>query len=293
MLLMTLNIATAMLLMACQDAKGPDQAGKADPPFLAEFAKIKAATEKLMQDVEKGYTDAKTEKEKEAFVQKATETFDREGTPFASKALALVKPHAQDPAAIEILTWILSYFPSSPAAVQAADLLIQHHLTNPKTLETASRLVSAPMPWAEKLHRALIAADLPREKKGRALFQLARCLKAKAAMPSQLKDLDASTARIMELRFGKNYIAGLRSADTAKLEAEAIGVFKEVADKYGDEKYGPKRLSEWAHSAIYEIQNLSIGKAAPEISGEDIDGGKLKLTDYRGKVILLDFWGHW
>jgi cytochrome oxidase Cu insertion factor (SCO1/SenC/PrrC family) len=37
----------------------------------------------------------------------------------------------------------------------------------------------------------------------------------------------------------------------------------------------------------------NIGKEAPEIEGEDIDGNRFKLSDYRGKVVLLDFWGHW
>jgi len=36
-----------------------------------------------------------------------------------------------------------------------------------------------------------------------------------------------------------------------------------------------------------------VGQAAPEIESEDLDGQKFKLSDYRGKVVLLDFWGHW
>jgi thiol-disulfide isomerase/thioredoxin len=35
----------------------------------------------------------------------------------------------------------------------------------------------------------------------------------------------------------------------------------------------------------------AIGTLAPEIEGEDLDGETLKLSDYRGKVVLLDFWG--
>jgi hypothetical protein len=35
------------------------------------------------------------------------------------------------------------------------------------------------------------------------------------------------------------------------------------------------------------------GKRAPEIRGEDLDGKPLKLSDYRGKVVVLDFWGNW
>ncbi len=30
-----------------------------------------------------------------------------------------------------------------------------------------------------------------------------------------------------------------------------------------------------------------------EIVGQDAYGGELKLTDYRGKVVVLFFWGDW
>ena|SRR5438477_11553415 len=36
-----------------------------------------------------------------------------------------------------------------------------------------------------------------------------------------------------------------------------------------------------------------VGNKAPEIEGEDIQGNKFKLSDYRGKVVMLDFWGNW
>ena len=45
--------------------------------------------------------------------------------------------------------------------------------------------------------------------------------------------------------------------------------------------------------SIPDDGGLRIGTAAPEISGEDIDGVPFKLSDYRGKVVLLDFWGNW
>jgi hypothetical protein len=37
----------------------------------------------------------------------------------------------------------------------------------------------------------------------------------------------------------------------------------------------------------------TLNKLTPEIAGEDIDGKPIKLSDYRGKVVMLDFWGNW
>jgi hypothetical protein len=44
---------------------------------------------------------------------------------------------------------------------------------------------------------------------------------------------------------------------------------------------------------VEESGGLGVGTAAPEITGEDIDGVSFRLSDYRGKVVLLDFWGNW
>jgi hypothetical protein len=41
------------------------------------------------------------------------------------------------------------------------------------------------------------------------------------------------------------------------------------------------------------VVGLQIGNLAPDISGEDADGNKFKLSDYRGKVVVLDFWANW
>jgi hypothetical protein len=38
---------------------------------------------------------------------------------------------------------------------------------------------------------------------------------------------------------------------------------------------------------------ISEGNQIREIDGVDLQGKKFKLSDYRGKVVLLDFWGFW
>jgi len=48
-----------------------------------------------------------------------------------------------------------------------------------------------------------------------------------------------------------------------------------------------------AKDALFEIENLQVGCTAPDIAGVDVEGVAFKLSDYRGKVVLLDFWGFW
>ena len=48
-----------------------------------------------------------------------------------------------------------------------------------------------------------------------------------------------------------------------------------------------------AQAKKHSHEDLAIGKLATEISGVDVDGRKFKLSDYRGKVVVLDFWGDW
>jgi len=51
--------------------------------------------------------------------------------------------------------------------------------------------------------------------------------------------------------------------------------------------------SAMAQAKKHAPADLAVGKLAPEISGVDVDGRKFKLSDYRGKVVVLDFWGDW
>jgi len=41
---------------------------------------------------------------------------------------------------------------------------------------------------------------------------------------------------------------------------------------------------------LFSIRDLAVGRQAPDIEGKDQDGKRFKLSDYRGKVVLLYFW---
>jgi peroxiredoxin len=45
--------------------------------------------------------------------------------------------------------------------------------------------------------------------------------------------------------------------------------------------------------ASYAVKSLTIGKVAPDIEGLDLDGRPFRLSDFRGKVVVLTFSGEW
>ncbi|MBA4294222.1 hypothetical protein C0431_14770 [bacterium] len=40
-------------------------------------------------------------------------------------------------------------------------------------------------------------------------------------------------------------------------------------------------------------ETVVVGKEAPDFTIKDVDGKEWKLSDYRGKTVLLDFWAFW
>ncbi len=55
----------------------------------------------------------------------------------------------------------------------------------------------------------------------------------------------------------------------------------------------PKSALALRAQVILEKPDLTVGSMAPDFIGKTIDGKQLQLSDYRGKVVLIDFFGFW
>ena len=84
-----------------------------------------------------------------------------------------------------------------------------------------------------------------------------------------------------------------RKRGAAALELESLSLLEIVAETCNEVKHRGGSLAAAARADLFEMRNLAVGKPAPEIEGVDVDGVAFKLSDYRGKVVLLDFWGDW
>jgi peroxiredoxin len=69
-----------------------------------------------------------------------------------------------------------------------------------------------------------------------------------------------------------------------------------VKEKYADvaeSEAEPGTLGDAAERGLFALRNLGLGKTAPDIEGEDLDGERFKLSDYRGRVVVPIFCGRW
>jgi hypothetical protein len=75
-----------------------------------------------------------------------------------------------------------------------------------------------------------------------------------------------------------------------------LALAKAIVKDYADVKfpYDEKQTyGDVAGAFVFVAENLGIGKAAPDQEAIDENGVKFKVSDYRGKVVVLDFWGYW
>ena len=82
-----------------------------------------------------------------------------------------------------------------------------------------------------------------------------------------------------------------RSASAAQVRAESEKWLRRAADEFANVKLaGGGTVGDKAQLELDDILHLAVGKVAPDIEGQDQDGKTFKLSDYKGKVVLLDFW---
>ncbi len=238
--------------------------------FLAGFigaSTLQAATSegKLSADYEKlsKEFDEKRQAYFKAYENAKTDQ-ERENLPvkypdsreYAKKLLAMAEQNPADPGALDALVWIVQNggVYDRETGPKVLALLKEHHLQSEKLKDVCGRLAYGSLKESHDFLQTALEKNPHDDVKGAAALALGR--------------------RLLQ--------------DSSKNGAEAEKYFNLVIDKHGS-----KSQKKAARGELFELHHLAIGKVAPEIEGQDVDGDKFKLSDYRGKVVVLDFWGDW
>jgi hypothetical protein len=279
-------LGVALLLAVGPARAAPDdKPDKKDLTPAQEVEKLTADYSKAQQDFYEKYGKAKTDEER---AKLADEAMPKPG-PVAARLLELAEKNPADKDVNpKALLWIVRNAGYGGDATKqkdrALDLLARDHAADDQVGDLCLALARTPSAVAEKNPKD--------EAKGKATLALGQYLKYTAESVREMKK-DPEVAKRVEAMAGKETADKLASADPDQMEKEAEKQLQTAADKYADAPLYNSTVGAFAKGELFELENLRIGMVAPEIEGEDLDGKPLKLSDYHGKVVVLDFWGNW
>jgi len=201
---------------------------------------------------------------------------------FAPRFMRLAEENPLDFYGFDALTFfVVNCDLHRPEFAKAMKLLSRHHarggrisyllpgLVSPRYFGTLSKEIVG-------LLHDVLENNPDQQIRAEACFGLAQFLANRAVIASQIRRPEGDRlARRMGRLWGEDHVANLRAADPEALAKESSLLFKRGHELFRQ------------HWELF----MTFGKKAPDVTGEDIDGRPMSLSDHRGKVIMLNFWG--
>lgn len=301
---------------ALQDDKKSAQLSPSD-----ELKTIQQEYRQLQSRFSRAYQAAKSQEEK----QKVLREQRPNPKPLLLRSLQLAESHPDSPAAVDALLWTLQIGNFSPEGTKAENSLVSGFVAKatlsqltaklqrlrfftPKIMSAVSSRAQAALddPDAPKLLAWVAcggfveagdkAREILKEKftNHDALADVCQILRYQGDKKTAPKELQAILDRSTNL---KVQAAACYSLAWRKKEegvgglAEAEKLFERVVKEFGEANHS---ISLQAKGELNEMRGLlAEGKPALAIEGPDLDGQSFRLSEYKGKVVLLDFWGFW
>ncbi|HZZ73713.1 MAG TPA: TlpA disulfide reductase family protein [Pirellulales bacterium] len=214
----------------------------------------------------------------DAAKQKIRKEYEDVTNRFMEACWKLVKIHPDDPTAFDVLVKLATECDNDKISGGAMELILKNQAKNPKIGPFCIAIAQSDSDNAEfaPFLKEVVHSNPDKGAQGMAALAQALLLKTSAANNADLKPADRDQI--------------LDSVETSLVD---------VVQKYGDVKLPaednekPQTIAKMVKPFLFQLQHLRIGKVAPDMEGQDADGKRFKLSDYKGKVIVVDFWATW
>jgi peroxiredoxin len=259
-----------------------------------------AAIEAAQQAAWARYREAVAKDSSEDAVRPLAERFRVEAQRNVDAALHLAREAPDDPASADALKFVIrtNRAGPGPASAEALRLMIERRRFTDRDVKDILphiALLLFQYPDAESFLRQVIDENTHHDDRGLACYWLATHYQQQARMarmfrekPGQIKGYEKYTAAEPIGDFVKR--ADPEALDR-KREALLARILKEFGDVVLDDDTRP--LAECVKGELFALRKLNVGQPAPEIEGTDADGKPFKLSETRGKVVVLTFSGNW
>lgn len=294
MLLSALMVVSVQAQEEKKEDKKQDDAEKKEDE-LKTFADIRTAMMKEQGEVLQDYRKAKAGSPEQ---RAALNAYYGVADKYADKVFSMIKEEPKDRVGASMLAQIAQMTRSDKVRQKAMEVMVEVAKADPESdnaFQMLMMLVTGPATakMKEEAQELLMKNFGSSPKMGDFAMSLTRS-RPSAQSIQLLRDL-IKKSMDDQVKGPATYALGKMLSAQASTKEEGAELIKSIPDKFkGVKVYGGRAdLAKLVEGEIFELERLQIGMEVPDIEGEDVDGVKFKLSDYRGKVVVIDFWGDW
>ena len=287
---------SAMITVNAKAQEEKDSSENKDEPKT--LVQIRSAMMKEQSEMLKGYRSAKQGSPEQ---KQALNRYYGVADKYAGQIIELAKADPTDRGGSRMLTQLVQMTRNAKVRNQAMNTMLEIAKKDPagdSSFQMLMTLVTGPAPLIPPMIKteaqSLLVANFGNsEKMGDFAMSMARAPANKENV-KLLRDL-IKDSKFDTVKGPATYALGKMLVGSKTTKDEGMMLIKSIPVKFKDVKVngGRRSLAKMVEGEIFELERLQTGMQVPNIEAEDVDGVKFNLTDYKGKVVVIDFWGDW
>ncbi len=272
MLRLVMAMALAGLFVSIGQAQEVSAGKTAYDKLKKDFASAQVKFRTDYAERVKALKEAKTDEEKKELAKKQKQSpLEMPAAKFAPLFLAHAQKFPNDPSAFAALKDALVYGGNTKTRAPAVDLLIKDYLAKPQIRSVLRPAIGVGDEVGERFVKEVMAGNPDRKIQALACKNLAAALRQAVERADTIKKNEK--LRTLLEKNNKEYVENLLNS----------------ADRKGKELDRLEKLLREKYAGLIPI----VGVKAPQLVCHDLDGKEVKLSDLKGKVVVVDIWATW